>query len=88
MEDNSDDEEVEECAGDDAVLLVGVKLGGVAMGDNDFDELARARQQATPRKLFSSQPRPSQVGDELCLTQPSPTCPPIENGKEADQHSG
>jgi hypothetical protein len=56
MEEDSDGEEVEECTRDDAVSLVGVKLGGVAIGDDDGEELPRARQQATPR----SQPSPSQ----------------------------
>jgi hypothetical protein len=75
MEERRDDEELEECTRDDLIPLVGIQLGGIAIGDENSEELARARHQATPQKLFNNQSSPFQLEEEIRLTQPSPKLP-------------
>ena len=57
----SDDEEEEAHSKGQSIPLIGSKLGVVSVGKEDNEDLARARLQATPRKLFvsTSQPSPS-----------------------------
>ena len=72
IEEGSNDDEVEEGIGDDLIPLVGVQFGQVAISDEDSEEFARAKYEATPWKFFSSQPNQSQLGEEVMLIQPSP----------------
>jgi hypothetical protein len=66
-EEGSDDDEVDERIGDVLFPLVGVQLGGVAISDENGEELTRARYEANPRKVFSSQPSPSSLEEEIRL---------------------
>lgn len=75
IEERSDDKEFEECTRDNLIPLVGVQLGGIAIGDENGEELTRARHQATPQKLFNNQLSPFQLEEEIRLTQPSPKLP-------------
>jgi hypothetical protein len=73
---SSEDEDEEAHSEGQSVPLIGSRLGAVSVGEEENEELARARGQATPRKLFvsSSQPSPS---DPRRASRPSFSSPSL-----------
>jgi hypothetical protein len=56
---SSEDEDEEAHSEGQSVPLIGSRLGAMSVGKEENEELARARGQATPRKLFVSLSQPS-----------------------------
>jgi hypothetical protein len=74
---SSEDEDEEANSEGQSVPLIGSRLGAVSVGEEENEELARARRQATPWKLFvsSSQPSPSDPRQESRPSFSSPSLP-------------
>jgi hypothetical protein len=74
---SSEDEDEEAILEGQSVPLIGSRLSAVSVGEEENEELARARGQATPRKLFvsSSQPSPSDPRRESRPSFSSPSLP-------------
>jgi hypothetical protein len=66
----SEDEDKEAHSEGQSVPLIGSRLGAMSVGEEENEELARARGQATPRKLFVSSSQPSPC-DPRRESQPS-----------------
>jgi hypothetical protein len=74
---SSEDEDEEAHSEGQSVPLIGSRLGAVSVGEEENEELTRARGQATPRKLFVSlsQPSPSDPRRESRPSFSSPSLP-------------
>jgi hypothetical protein len=76
--DLSDDDDDEGHLEEQSIPLVGSRLGAATVMEEKNEELARARGQATPRKLFDSlsQPSSSNLRRESRPLLSSPSLPP------------
>jgi hypothetical protein len=76
--DLSDDDDDKGHSEEQSIPLVGSRLGAAAVTEEENEELARARGQATPRKLFDSlsQPGSSSLPRESRPLLSSPSLPP------------
>jgi hypothetical protein len=76
--DISDDDDDEGHSEEQSIPLVGSRLGAATVTEEENKELARARGQATPRKLFDSlsQPSSSNLRRESRPLLSSPSLPP------------
>jgi hypothetical protein len=76
--DLSDDDDDEGHSEEQSIPLVGSRLGAATVTEKENEELARARGQATPRKLFDSlsQPGSSNLRRESWPSLSSPSLPP------------
>jgi hypothetical protein len=74
---SSEDEDEEAHSEGQSVPLIGSRLGDVSVGEEENEELARMRGEATPQKLFvsSSQPSPSDPKRESWPSFSSPSLP-------------
>jgi hypothetical protein len=77
-QESSNDEDEEGNSEGQSIPLIGSQLGVVTVGEEENEELARARGQATPRKLFdsSSQPSLSYLRRESRPSLSPPSLPP------------
>jgi hypothetical protein len=76
--DLSDDDDDEGHSEEQSIPLVGSRLGAATVTEEENEELARARGQATPRKLFDSlsQPSSSNLRRESWPSLSLPSLPP------------
>ena len=85
---SSDKEEEEAESQGHSVPLQGSRLGVVDVDDDENEDLARARLQATPRKLFvsTSQPSPSERRPESRPSFSTPLPPPNQPSPRKSRH--
>jgi hypothetical protein len=74
---SSDDEDEEGNLEGQSIPLIGSRLGVVSVGEEENEEVVRARGQTTPWKLFdfSSQPSPSDLRQESRTSLSPPSLP-------------
>jgi hypothetical protein len=85
---SSKDKDKEAHSEGQSVPLIGSRLGAVSVGEEENEELARARGQATPQKLFvsSSQPSPSDPRRESRPSFSSPLQPLNPSNTRRNKH--